>query len=41
MAYAMTASGVKTIEDAMKREVIVAAAGATSGALFSRGCSTR
>ncbi len=31
MAYAMTARGVGTIEDAMQREVIVAAAGATSG----------
>jgi tripartite-type tricarboxylate transporter receptor subunit TctC len=37
MAYATTASGVKTIEDAMKREVVVAAAGATSGsAVFPR-----
>lgn len=31
MAYAMTASGVQSIEDAMKREVTVAASGATSG----------
>ncbi len=31
MAYAMTASGVSKIEDAMAREVTVAAAGATSG----------
>jgi len=37
MAYAMTASGIKTIEDAKKREVAVAAAGATSGsAVFPR-----
>ena len=37
MAYAMTASGIKTIEDAKKREVVVAAAGATSGsAVFPR-----
>jgi tripartite-type tricarboxylate transporter receptor subunit TctC len=37
MAYATTRSGVKTIEDAMKREVVVAAAGATSGsAVFPR-----
>jgi tripartite-type tricarboxylate transporter receptor subunit TctC len=31
MAYAMTASGVEKIEDAMRREVTVAASGATSG----------
>ena len=31
MAYAMTVSGVKSIEDAMQREVTVAAAGASSG----------
>jgi tripartite-type tricarboxylate transporter receptor subunit TctC len=31
MAYAMTASKVRTIEDAMQREVTVAASGATSG----------
>lgn len=31
MAYAMAASGVKKIEDAMQREVTVAASGATSG----------
>ena len=37
MAYAMTARGVKTIEDAMQRELVVAAAGATSGsAVFPR-----
>src|SRR5262245_52523776 len=37
MAYAMTASGVRTIEDAKKREITVAAAGATSGsAVFPR-----
>jgi tripartite-type tricarboxylate transporter receptor subunit TctC len=37
MAYAMTVSGIKTIEDARKREVVVAAAGATSGsAVFPR-----
>jgi tripartite-type tricarboxylate transporter receptor subunit TctC len=37
MAYATTTSGVKTIEDAIKREVIVGAAGATSGsAVFPR-----
>jgi tripartite-type tricarboxylate transporter receptor subunit TctC len=37
MAYATTASGLKTIEDAMKREVVVAAAGVTSGsAVFPR-----
>ena len=31
MAYAMTVSGVEKIEDAMRREVTVAASGATSG----------
>jgi tripartite-type tricarboxylate transporter receptor subunit TctC len=31
MAFAMTASKVETIEDAMRREVTVAASGATSG----------
>jgi tripartite-type tricarboxylate transporter receptor subunit TctC len=31
MAYAMTASGVRSIQDAMQREVTVAAAGASSG----------
>ena len=37
MAYAMTARGVKSIEDAMQRELVVAAAGATSGsAIFPR-----
>jgi tripartite-type tricarboxylate transporter receptor subunit TctC len=37
MIYVSTASGVKTIEDAMSREVLVAAGGATSGpAVFSR-----
>ncbi|MDB5534860.1 MAG: tripartite tricarboxylate transporter family receptor [Hyphomicrobiales bacterium] len=37
MAYATTASGIRTIEDAKKREVVVAAAGATSGsAVFPR-----
>jgi tripartite-type tricarboxylate transporter receptor subunit TctC len=37
MAYAMTASGVRMIEDARKREITVAAAGATSGsAVFPR-----
>jgi tripartite-type tricarboxylate transporter receptor subunit TctC len=37
MAYAMTASGIRTIDDAKKREVAVAAAGATSGsAVFPR-----
>jgi tripartite-type tricarboxylate transporter receptor subunit TctC len=37
MAYATTASGIKTIDDARKREVVVAAAGATSGsAIFPR-----
>src|SRR5215467_11729359 len=37
MAYAMTVSGIRTIEDARKREVTVAAAGATSGsAVFPR-----
>ena len=37
MAYAMAASGIKTIGDAKKREVVVAAAGATSGsAVFPR-----
>jgi tripartite-type tricarboxylate transporter receptor subunit TctC len=37
MAYAMTVKGVKRIEDAMERELVVAAAGATSGsAVFPR-----
>jgi len=37
MAYAMQASGIKTIEDAKKRDVVAAAAGATSGsAVFPR-----
>jgi tripartite-type tricarboxylate transporter receptor subunit TctC len=37
MAYAMKASGIRTIEDAKNREVAVAAAGATSGsAVFPR-----
>jgi tripartite-type tricarboxylate transporter receptor subunit TctC len=37
MAYAMTSSGVRTIEDAKKREVVVASAGAASGsAVFPR-----
>lgn len=31
MAYAMTVSGVRNIQDAMKREVVVAASGVTSG----------
>src|SRR5262245_38903946 len=37
MVYVSTASGVKSIEDVMSREVLVAAGGATSGpAIFSR-----
>jgi tripartite-type tricarboxylate transporter receptor subunit TctC len=37
MAYAMTPSGVRTIEDAKRREVVVASAGAASGsAVFPR-----
>jgi tripartite-type tricarboxylate transporter receptor subunit TctC len=35
MAYAMTRSGVNTIEDAKKREVTAAASGATSGSATS------